>query len=300
MLKKQRARNLEAKEGMKIADRQREFEKNMYQMDLYTKVDQKVEELAKREIELEKEKAEYEQAVLERVRIMQTDMQKQYEVQRLKIENYQIKLWEKFMNLIEQHKEKIESDAKETQDRFRLTLEAKAEEELAKQENLIKLQTITQAQLEGTMDGVRAQLSNIEKERDILMQEIEELQARNLQTVTEYQQREDVIRFENSKEISEIRNSYISQINEKESQIMKLYDQLSQRDREMSTIIEREKAEIEKRIHDKYDRIHRDFKEKFIREVTQAKSEEHKRLTDQELIIHEQGTSNVRTSIESL
>ena len=300
MLKKQRARNLEAKEGMKIADRQREFEKNMYQMDLYTKVDQKVEELAKREIELEKEKAEYEQAVLERVRIMQTDMQKQYEVQRLKIENYQIKLWEKFMNLIEQHKEKIESDAKETQDRFRLTLEAKAEEELAKQENLIKLQTITQAQLEGTMDGVRAQLSNIEKERDILMQEIEELQARNLQTVTEYQQREDVIRFENSKEISEIRNAYISQINEKESQIMKLYDQLSQRDREMSTIIEREKAEIEKRIHDKYDRIHRDFKEKFIREVTQAKSEEHKRLTDQELIIHEQGTSNVRTSIESL
>jgi hypothetical protein len=221
---------------------------------------------------------------------MQGDMQKQYEVHRQKIENYQIKLWEKFMNLVEQHKQKIETDAKETQDKFRMTLEAKAEEELAKQENLIKLQTISHAQLEGTMDGVRAQLSNIEREREILLQEIEELQAKNLQTVTEFQQREDVIRFENSKEVSEIRNTYISQINEKESQIMQLYDQLGQRDREMSSLLEREKAEIEKRIHDKYDRIHRDFKEKFIREITQAKSEEHKRLTDQELVIHEQGT----------
>jgi hypothetical protein len=51
-----RSRNLEAKEGMKLADRQREYEKNMYQMDLYSKVDQKVEDLAKREIEIEREK----------------------------------------------------------------------------------------------------------------------------------------------------------------------------------------------------------------------------------------------------
>jgi hypothetical protein len=101
-------KNLEIKESLKEVDRQRENQASQYKVELYQKVDQKIQELEQKELEFERYKAQYEQQVMEKFKAMQLNSQKELEAQKQKVENYQVKLWEKFMTLVEQHKQKIE------------------------------------------------------------------------------------------------------------------------------------------------------------------------------------------------
>jgi hypothetical protein len=143
---------------------------------------------------------------------------------------------------------------------MRQAMGLRAEEEVAKRESLLRIQASHEAEVEATLDDLRAQLHTMEEQQKVLTAQIDELRAKNLRLVAEHQQRDDILKLEHGKEISDLRNQYIAQINEKESQIMVLRDQIGTKEREMETILEQEKAEIERRMHDKYDRIHKEFK----------------------------------------